>query len=173
MTDPAPLALVDVCYDDAAARARAACVVAESWSDAAPAERQIAELHAVAPYVPGRFFERELPCILAVLALVDTRFEAVVVDGYVTLDEQGSPGLGAHLHRALGEKVVVIGVAKNPYRESDFARAVVRGTSKRPLWVTSAGIDPETAARLVASMHGDHRIPTLLERVDHLARGID
>jgi deoxyribonuclease V len=38
------------------------------------------------------------------------------------------------------------------------------------LFVTAAGIAPPRAADLVRSMHGPHRIPTLLKRTDQLAR---
>ena len=41
----------------------------------------------------------------------------------------------------------------------------------RPLFVTARGMPAADAARLVESMHGGHRIPTLIARVDHLARG--
>ena len=39
------------------------------------------------------------------------------------------------------------------------------------LFVTAAGIDVAAAARGLKSMHGAHRLPTLLARVDALARG--
>jgi deoxyribonuclease V len=66
----------------------------------------------------------------------------------------------------------VIGVAKTAYAGSTFATPVLRGTSAKPLYVTARGIARDEAARLVRSLHGEHRIPTLLERVDHLARGL-
>ncbi len=40
------------------------------------------------------FYLRELPWIQAVLAKLDDPPEVIVVDGYVWLDEQESPGLG-------------------------------------------------------------------------------
>ena len=64
----------------------------------------------------------------------------------------------------------MIGIAKTAYRGSTFAVHVARGESARPLFVTCLGLDPQNAARLVASMHGAHRRPTLLTAVDHLAR---
>ena len=51
------------------------------------------------------------------------------------------------------------------------AEAVLRGGSERPLWVTAAGMDPREACARVREMHGAHRIPTLLKRVDALCRG--
>jgi deoxyribonuclease V len=61
-------------------------------------------------------------------------------------------------------------VAKSHSAGVQVARPVVRGTSRRPLWVTAAGIGPDTAADRVRGMHGPFRVPTLLKRVDHLCR---
>jgi deoxyribonuclease V len=47
---------------------------------------------------------------------------------------------------------------------------VQRGHSRRPLYVSAAGIDAETAARYIQDMHGTYRLPTLLRRVDQLCR---
>lgn len=173
--DPCPIAIVDVGYGDreaAAGDALAACVVARGWADAEPIEARTVTVTDVRPYAPGRFFERELPCLLAVLARVHTTIAAVVIDGYAILDEHGTPGLGGHLHHHLGGRTPVVGVAKTAYRGSGFATPVLRGTSLRPLWVTALGLEVDHAARLVASMHGAHRIPTLLGLVDRLARGL-
>jgi deoxyribonuclease V len=168
--DPCPLAIVDVGYGQPLARA--ACVVARGWADAEPARALVVEVPDARAYAPGRFFERELPCLLAVLERVHERLAAVIVDGYVVLDERGTPGLGGHLHAALGGAVAVVGVAKTAFRGSGFATPVERGTSARPLYVTAAGLEVEHAARLVASMHGAHRIPTLLRHADQLSRGL-
>jgi deoxyribonuclease V len=164
----APLAIVDVHYD--AGDGRAACVVADRWSDPSPTEERTAVVPSVMPYRPGAFFERELPCLAAVLALVQTKIRTVVIDGYVDLDAQGTPGLGARLHAHLGGTIAVVGVAKTPFRGATFARQVIRGRSIKPLFVTALGLDTVDAARLVAQMHGAHRVPTLLARADRLAR---
>jgi deoxyribonuclease V len=47
---------------------------------------------------------------------------------------------------------------------------VMRGGSTRPLCVTAVGIDAGLAAAGVARMAGHHRTPTILKRVDRLAR---
>jgi deoxyribonuclease V len=164
-----PVALVDVYYGGPGAVA--ACAVARRWTDASPCEERVVAVAAVRPYRAGSFFERELPCVVQVLSLVRARVAAVVVDGYVDLDERGTPGLGAHLHAYLGGRTAVVGVAKTAYRTGAFAARVLRGRSKRPLFVTARGTSLATAARLVEAMHGDHRIPTLLARVDRLSRG--
>src|SRR5262249_3377341 len=123
-----------------------------------------------APYLPGQFYRRELPCLLAVLAPRLDEVRIVLVDGYVWLRDEHSPGLGAHLYEALGRRVAVIGVAKSCFQSAGVAKAVLRGGSKRPLFVTAAGLDLITAATCVRRMHGGYRIPTLLRRVDQCCR---
>jgi deoxyribonuclease V len=163
------LACVDVDYRDH--EAVAACVLFRAWTDGASAAEVVEHVARVEPYQPGQFYRRELPCLLAVLGRIPVPPEAVVVDGYVWLGDETTPGLGGHLYAALGQAVPVIGVAKTRFAGAVAARPVVRGTSRRPLWVTAAGIDADTAARHVAGMHGPFRIPTLLKRVDQLCRG--
>lgn len=135
------------------------------------AAREVVEtVDAVAPYVLGSFYRRELPCLLAVLGKVRGQFHTVVVDGHVWLGPGDTrPGLGAHLHRALGARYPVIGVAKNHFA-GNGAIEVLRGHSKRPLYVTAVDHEPAQAAAAIRAMHGDHRVPTLLRRVDRLAR---
>lgn len=124
----------------------------------------------VEPYVPGRFFERELPPLLAVLRQVPA-LDLLIIDGYVTLDPDGTPGLGAHVVRS-GTVPTVVGVTKTPFRSATHAAEVLRGTSARPLHVTAAGIDLGSAARLVTDLPGGGRIPDPLRRVDRIARSI-
>lgn len=161
------LAAIDVQYDDP--RARAACVVFAQWTDATAAAMVTTDVEPIAPYEPGQFYKRELPCALAVIDALAARPRLIVVDGYVWLGE-GRPGLGKHLFDALGGSVPVVGVAKNRFAGAPGVD-VFRGQSARPLFVTAEGIDVEEAARQVKGMHGEHRIPTLLQQVDHLARG--
>src|SRR5262249_51167089 len=109
MTSPRAgrLAAVDVHYPESGG-ARAALVLAEERSFATILEERVRWLPEVAPYQPGQFFARELPALRAVLADAGP-LALVVVDGYVDLDPEGRPGLGAHLHEQIG--VSVIGVA--------------------------------------------------------------
>lgn len=130
----------------------------------------------VEPYEPGQFYKRELPCILAVIEEVNKRHDAldlnfIIVDGYVSLGSENKDGLGMHLYNALDKQIPVIGVAKKPYFETNIYSMIYRGSSNNPLYVTSVGIDPATARALITNMHGNHRIPTMLKRVDQLARG--
>ena len=157
---------VDVCYPDAGG-ACAALVVASDERFADLVEERTFWLPVVEAYQPGGFYLRELPAITAVLATVADP-DLVVVDGYVDLDPQGRPGLGAHLHARIG--VPVIGVAKTAFRTASHAVTVYRGGATRPLFITAAGVSIERAAALVAAMAGPHRIPDALRRVDVLAR---
>jgi deoxyribonuclease V len=162
------IACVDVDYRDP--NALAACVLFHDWTDAGGCEALTERIDAIQPYLPGQFYKRELPCILAVLGKVRASLDVVVVDGYVWLGDETSPGLGAHLYEALARKIPVVGVAKSRFHGATAARPVLRGSSQRPLYVTAVGIDLEQACRQIQGMHGDYRVPTLLKQVDHLAR---
>ena len=161
------IACLDVDYREAAAYA--AAIAFHDWSDAAPAVEKAVPVAGVQPYQPGQFFRRELPCLLAVLRELP-QVAVVVVDGYVWLDGVSVAGLGAHLYQALAGKVTVIGVAKTRFAGAGAALEVLRGRSTRPLFITAAGMSAQRAAEHVHSMHGADRIPTLLKRVDSLAR---
>lgn len=166
------LACVDVDYRPDR-EAVAACVLFEGWSVARPSATRLARVNHVADYIPGEFYRRELPCLLAVLepVIAEAAIETILVDGFVWLDERcEQPGLGAHLHRALGGTIPVVGVAKTSFKTSRGARLVHRGESARPLFVSAAGLDPDLAADRVRTMHGAHRVPTLLRLVDRLCR---
>lgn len=166
------IAILDVDYGAAGSTgATAACVVAERWTDGVPIETIAIPIAKVLPYAPGRFFERELPCLTAVIPRVAAPIDVLVIDGYVVLDADGRPGLGAHLHAHYDGRYSVVGIAKSPYGDGDFAAAVLRGGSKVPLFVTALGIDVDEAAQRVAAMHGKHRLPTLVGWVDRLAAG--
>jgi deoxyribonuclease V len=162
------LAALDVCYG--ARGAAAACVLFQRWNDPAEAEHLVAHVADVAPYEPGAFYKRELPCLLAALAMVRAPLEAIAIDGYVWLSAEGRPGLGAHLFEALHQCIPVVGVAKTTFAGAAFAEPVTRGGSARPLLVTAAGVDAAVAAGWIRTMHGPHRIPTLLKRADRLCR---
>jgi deoxyribonuclease V len=157
---------VDVDYREAIAVA--AGVWFRGWQAGEPEREAVATIGEVAAYEPGAFYRRELPCLLEVLQR-GPRPQVVIVDGYVWLGE-GRPGLGAHLNRALGGDVAVVGVAKTRFAGAADAVEVCRGASRSPLYVTAAGVETAEVAARVIEMHGPHRVPTLLKRVDHLSR---
>lgn len=159
--------IVAVDVDYRATSVQAALVGFTDWRD----EQAALELvnlvdEPPAEYQPGRFFERELPHLTAILDRVDRPIDAIVIDGYVWLAPDRE-GLGMHLHRARG--VPVIGVAKTRFAGSAPIE-VFRGESRNPLLVTAIAYDD--AAQRIAEMHGAYRIPTLLKRVDTLARTV-
>jgi deoxyribonuclease V len=159
---------VDVQYlDDGGARA--ALVVAEDAAFTTLVDERTVLVEQVAAYRPGRFYERELPALERVLSGV-APVDLLIVDGYVDLDPEGSPGLGAHVASA-GLAPVVVGVAKTRFRTATHAAEVLRGLSARPLYVTASGMPVDDAAALVHAMAGDARFPDALRRVDRLARG--
>jgi deoxyribonuclease V len=162
------IAAVDVCYSETGATAGG--VLFTHWSSQQPARELLEFIEQVEPYEPGSFYKRELPCLLKLLEPVKDRVEIIIVDGYVWLRPENRPGLGAHLYEALGEQAPVIGVAKSMFRGATNAEPVLRGRSRRPLYVTAAGMNPVIAAKNILGMHGLHRIPTLLKRVDQLCR---
>lgn len=167
------LLCLDVHYRDPSAVA--AGVLFARWSDGAPARTLLAHVASVAPYVPGSFFARELPCLMAVVTQAQAlgALSAVLVDAHVWLDASGRPGLGAHLYKALGETTPVVGIAKtafDPGAGGAVAIEVLRGASAAPLYVTAAGMSADDAAARVKSMHGPYRLPTLVKLADTLCR---
>lgn len=159
---------IDVDYREN--RALAAALTFEGWHDAVPTGRHTLQLEDVAPYLPGCFYQRELPCLLAILKLLPKPPDCILIDGFVWLGDETKPGLGGHLFRALEERIRVVGIAKNPYAPAHPIREIHRGQSRKPLYVSAAGIDLDAAAETICNMHGEHRLPTLLKAVDSLCR---
>lgn len=163
------IAVLDAAYSETSAAG--ACVLIDDFGSPDPVSTGQVSLQQVSSqYEPGAFYKRELPVLLALLDEVKQPLRAVVIDGYVFLDRDGRPGLGAHLAAALGDRVPVIGVAKTPFRGDDWSHRVFRGVSRRPLHVTATGFDPDAAARAVETMHGANRIPEMCKLADRLAR---
>jgi deoxyribonuclease V len=152
--------------------AQAVVIGFEQWTDLVPKFSAKELIINIEQYTPGEFYKRELPCILRVYNKIDpTTISQIIVDGYVQLDDNGKPGLGAHLYEALDKKFPVIGIAKKPFGENGkFVRQVYRGQSQQPLLVTAIGVDVDEAAENVRQMHGEHRIPSLLKQLDTLSR---
>jgi deoxyribonuclease V len=148
--------------------ARAALVLAADATFASITTEKIVVVPQAAPYVPGEFWRRELPCLRAVLHGV-AGLSLLIVDGYVDLDPAGRAGLGARAAAEFG--VPVIGVAKTRFATATHAVEVRRGGATRPLYVTAVGLPTAEAAELIRAMAGPHRMPDGLRRVDALARG--
>ena len=160
------IAAFDVHYleDNSAA---VAVVLFSDYGDSEPSASFVQFLSEAADYVPGEFYRRELPCILSLLRRIKEAPDEIIVDGYVRLGSKH--GLGQHLFMSLDEKIPIIGVAKSKFKGAE-AVEVYRGRSKKPLYITSAGKDLQEASEKIRTMHGVHRIPTLLKHADLLAR---
>lgn len=160
-------AILDVAYRERSAAT--ACVAFERWTDDRPHAVSTFSMQGIADYVPGRFFERELPCLIDALDRVDRKFEVVVIDGFVHLKPPRIKGLGYHLAESMGYPVAVIGVAKNPLTIADRFIPLRRGHSRKPLFVSSINMPVQQAAELIAGMSGEYRIPTLIRIADKAA----
>ena len=159
---------VDVQY--VSAKGVAAGVLFENWDSSEAIDEFVSIVDIDSEYVPGQFYKRELPCILTLLKEHALSPDIILVDGYVFLDDDETPGLGKYLYDALNSRTVVIGVAKNRYSGIGEQHAVYRGGSNNPIYVTAAGENLDVAKRNILSMHGQHRVPTLLKYADRLAR---
>lgn len=159
---------IDVAYQDS--RACVAGVLFKHWDSPEPEQVLSLMLDGVADYQPGAFYLRELPCITRLLAAVKQPLSAIVIDGYVQLGQDQHAGLGLHLWHSLNKQIPVIGVAKTWFKDTPENCQLLRGKSNTPLYVTAAGMDLTEAKTHIASMAGQHRIPTLLKLVDQQCR---
>ncbi|MGM0527218.1 MAG: endonuclease V [Bacteroidota bacterium] len=160
------IAAIDVHYKDDGS-ARAGAVVFNDFSDSEASRTYIKNILRVEDYVPGQFYRRELPCILAILDIIEEDIDTLIIDGYVDLGPKA--GLGRYLWKALNGKIKIIGVAKKTFHGSDAIK-VFRGASRQPLYITAAGMERTTAAGLIAGMHGKYRLPSLIRQADALSR---
>jgi len=153
-------------------RAKTVCLTFDHWTESEKYQTYSEILNDIAEYIPGEFYKRELPCILSLFRQISVEaVKAIIVDGYVYLDDEGKFGLGGHLYHALERKYPVIGVAKTNFATIDkLKRPLFRGGSKNPLFITSIGIDVDEATRRIGSMAGEFRIPTLLKKLDTMTK---
>ncbi len=160
---------VDVHYVED--RAYVAGILFQKWDSTKPDAMISIVVHSVAPYEPGAFYKRELPCIYALYERVKAlgyTVKTLIIDGYVDLDS-GKPGLGRYIFRSIPGYFEVVGVAKT-YFQCPTARSILRGGSKKPLYVTTSSGNIEKIAESVRLMAGSHRIPLLLKTVDSVTR---
>src|SRR5687767_10436029 len=113
------IACLDVHYTSGAANA--AAVVYTDWSSIAPVARYRTTVDGPADYEPRRFYLRELPPLLAVVARIAEPVDVFVIDGYCHLSTDLSPGLGAHFHVSIKCATPVIGIAKRRFHGTDHA----------------------------------------------------
>lgn len=152
-------------------KAKTVCVLFDDWSEENyKFETEIIEHNE--EYKPGEFYKRELPCILSLLKKIKIdHIETIIVDGYVYLDDNLKLGLGGHLYKNLECNIPIIGVAKTNFKSlKEAKKEVLRGNSEKPLYITSIGIELDQATKFIKNMSGQHRIPTLLKKLDSLTK---
>ena len=153
-------------------KAKTICLEFQEWNQSTDFKIHTEIIDNVAEYIPGEFYKRELPCILSLLDQIDLKkVEAIVVDGFVYLDDEKKYGLGGHLYEKLNQEIPIIGVAKTNFASIEkHKRSLLRGDSQKPLYVTAIGIELEDAFQKVESMAGEFRMPTLLKEMDRLTK---
>lgn len=162
---------VDVRYDSDTAHVSG--VLFDQWEAASSIKVTHSVITRIETYESGRFYKRELPCILQLLNEHNLQPDVIVIDGYVYLDGYQSPGLGKHLFDSLASHTPVIGVAKTAFKGIGQEFELYRGNSKKPLFITAVGCALDEARECIKNMHGRHRIPTLLKLADRLSKEIN
>ncbi len=149
-------------------KAKTVCVHFDDWTAATPIKIEQEIISGIAAYEPGAFYKRELPCILSLLEKIDlNNIDLIIVDSFVLLDDEGKWGLGAYLYDILKEQIPVIGVAKTGFHKNKKnVRELLRGKSSKPLYISAVGLDLDNAYSHIKAMHGDYRMPTLLQILD-------
>jgi deoxyribonuclease V len=158
------IAIFDVDYKET--QAQCACLLIEDW-DSLDYKIYKVLIDDVADYESGSFYKRELPCIVQALNSVSETLDFIVIDGYVTLGEK--KGLGVYLYEYLEVKIPIIGVAKTKFLSADSIE-LTRGSSVKPLYITSIGIDNSVSKSYIENMKGDFRIPFILKEADRICR---
>lgn len=153
-------------------KAKTICLEFAEWNEDKNFKVHSEIIDNVEEYIPGEFYKRELPCILSLLKQIDlSTIEVIVVDGFVYLNDENKYGLGGYLYEKLNKQIPIIGVAKTNFASIEKnKKALYRGESKKPLYITSIGIDLDEAYKKVESMAGEYRFPTLLKELDRLSK---
>ena len=160
---------LDVHHDGPAAIA--AAVGFDEWGAVEATKTFVTRIAQVAKAPAGEPWMRDLQCLMQLLHEHALQPEAIVIDGFVHVDEQDAPGLGRRLFDALGGRVPVIGIAKSTGAFTAAQFEVFREEEAAPVIVTCAGIDLGAAKARVRSMHGRKRAPTLMKLVARIAKG--
>ncbi|PTT76401.1 endonuclease V [Pelomonas sp. HMWF004] len=155
------------------AQAQAAAVAFDAWDSPEAAKTYLTHIAHVEKATRGELDLRELPCVMQLLREHQLAPELLLIDGFVHLDADETPGLGQHLFHALGSATPVIGLAKTSQPGLSAQFEVMREEEARPLIVTSAGVDIGAAKARVRAMHGRKRVPTLMKLVARLAKNAD
>lgn len=151
-------------------QAQVAAVAFDAWDSPEAAKTYLSHIAQVEKPVRGELDLRELTCVMQLLREHGLMPELILIEGFVHLDADETPGLGQHLFQALGGATPVIGVAKTGRPGLPAQFEVMREEEAKPLIVTSAGVDIGAAKARVRAMHGRKRVPTLMKQVARLAK---
>jgi deoxyribonuclease V len=151
-------------------QARAAAVAFDAWDAPEPIRSFVTSIAPLPKPARGEPDERELHGVMQLLREHRLEPELVLLDGFVHLDAEETPGPGQQLFHALGGRTPVIGVSKSARPGLPAQFEVMREEEARPLTVTCAGVDIGAAKARVRAMHGRKRVPTLLKLVARLAK---
>jgi deoxyribonuclease V len=143
-----------------------------NWEDIQPLNIIIEYMKNINDYRPGEFYIRELPCLLKIIEKIDlNELEAIIIDGHIYTDSQGSFGLGGKLWEVLNKQIPIIGVAKSPFfNNKETVSEVYRGESKKPLYVSAIDYNKEKAVENIKNMNGEFRLPTILKQMDTITK---
>ena len=150
--------------------AMAAAVAFDAWDALEASQTYTCQIGQIEKETRGELDLRDLPGLLQLLRVHGLQPELIVIDGFVHLDSDETPGLGRHLHHALEGRTAVIGVAKTGLPGLPAQFEVFREEETRPLVVTCIGIDLGAAKARLRAMHGQRRVPTLLKLVARIAK---
>ncbi|MFL6677565.1 MAG: endonuclease V [Burkholderiaceae bacterium] len=155
------------------ATARVGAVAFDDWAAAEGTRNHALAIAHVEKPAKGELDLRALPWLIQLIEANRLQPEVIVLDGFVHLDAQDTPGLGRRLHDALAGRSAVIGVSKSVFKGSDTPDqfCIFREDETPPLVVTCAGIDLGAAKARVRMMHGRKRVPTLLKLAARIAKG--
>ncbi|GAB2816043.1 endonuclease V [Ferruginibacter profundus] len=163
------LLAIDVYYKEQTAKAVG---VLFNWESDVPGQIIIENINGIEEYIPGEFYKRELPCILKILEQIRLdNIEAIIIDGYIYVDNNGTMGLGGILYNTINQSVPVIGVAKTSFfKNKETVAELLRGESKNPLYISSIGYPIKDAVERIKNMKGEFRIPAILKELDRITK---
>ena len=151
--------------------ARVAAVAFDDWAAFEGTKNYSLRIERVEKPAKGELDLRALPWLVQLLDANRLQPELIVLDGFVHLDAQETPGLGRRLHDTLGGRTAVIGVSRSGFKDTPEQFELHREEETAPLVITCAGIDLGAAKARVRMMHGRKRVPTLLKLAARIAKG--
>jgi len=179
------IAGLDVGFEDRGAWTRAAAVLLDAQT-LQPIAQAVTRLPTRMPYVPGLLSFRELPALLAVLAMLPEMPDLVMVDGQGIAHPRR---LGAAAHFGVASGLPTIGVAKSRLvgdfeepgpalgdsspllHEGERIGSVLRSRARcRPLFVSPGHrVSIDSATALVVRCLAGYRLPEPTRLADRLA----